>query len=526
LNIVLKNLKIGTRLTICFGTIVLFMLAISGISLSRLSTTAATISQATSIREQQLAPLYDIREALAQTGISARNAFIMDDDSQARAELDLLDQQRERYMQRMDALKVLLAGRADFIKARDGLSQMAKELDRPRKYRDAHDMKGYGEFLVKECTPLRRRIVTDLNEVIKSIESDMSRASATVDSVTAQSRWIVIAISAFALVLAALLALRVTLSVIRPIGHACKFAEAVECGNLTVRLEADSRDELGTMMRTLDRMRLGLESIVREVRDGTTAISQVTGEITAGNTDLSTRTEAQASSLEQTAASMATLTDTVRANADAARAAGSAAIAASSVAAQGGRVMGEVIDKMNTIGTASTRIVDIVGVIDGIAFQTNILALNAAVEAARAGEQGRGFAVVASEVRTLAQRSATAAKEIKALIEESALAIASGSALVDKAGRTMDDIVRNVSSLATTMQEMGVASESQAAQVREINQAVSQVDGLTQQNAALVEEASAAAQSLHEQSQRLSDQVGKFRTSDRSRGVRALSSLT
>jgi methyl-accepting chemotaxis protein len=517
-----KNLKIGSRLAICFGIVVLLMLAITAISLSRLSTTATTIAQATAIRQHQLAPLYDIREALAQTGISARNAFIMEDDGEAKTELGLLDQQREVYMQRLGSLDTLLAGRADFVKARDGLKQMAKELDRPRKYREAHEMKGYGEFLVKECTPLRRQIVGDLNEVIKSIEADMSRASETVDAVTTQSRWIVIAISAAAAVLAALLALRVTLSVTRPIGQACEFAEAVECGNLTVRLDADSHDELGSMMRTLDRMRLGLEAIVREVRDGTTSISEVTSEITAGNTDLSHRTESQASSLEQTAASMAGLTETVRTNADAARAAGAAAVAASSVASEGGRVMNEVVEKMNTIGAASARIVDIVGVIDGIAFQTNILALNAAVEAARAGEQGRGFAVVASEVRTLAQRSATAAKEIKALIEESSSAIASGSSLVDKAGKTMDDIVRNVSGLATAMQEMGAASESQAMQVREINQAVSQVDGLTQQNAALVEQASAAAQSLHEQSQRLSDQVGKFRTSDMSAGALAL----
>jgi methyl-accepting chemotaxis protein len=511
---VLKNLKIGTRLGICFGIVVLLMLAIAAISLGRLTATAATIAEATAIRQNELAPLYNMRESLAQTGISARNAFVIGDDTRARAELDLVDEQRALYMQRLQALDALLGSRADFVKARDGLRQMAKELDRPRKYREAHDMKGYGEFLVNECTPLRRRIVADLNAVIAAIESDLNQASQSVDTVTSQSTWIVLAISAVALLIAALLATLVTLSVVRPIKQACGFAEAVERGDLTVPLETQSGDELGSMMRTLDQMRRGLEKIVREVRDGSAAISLVTAEIAAGNSDLSNRTESQASSLQQTAASMETLTSTVRTNADGARVAGSAAVAASMVAGEGGQVMREVIEKMNMIDAAAARIADIVGVIDGIAFQTNILALNAAVEAARAGEQGRGFAVVAGEVRTLAQRSATAAKEIKGLIGESTAAIASGSELVARAGKTMGDIVDNVSRLAVSMQEMGSASESQAVHVREINQAVSHVDGLTQQNAALVEQASAAAHSLHEQSQRLSDQVGKFRTSD------------
>jgi methyl-accepting chemotaxis protein len=517
---VFKNLKIGTRLAICFGIVVLLMLAIAAIALGRLSTTAATIAQATEIRQNELAPLYNMRESLAQTGISARNAFIIGDDAQARAELDLVDQQRAHYMQRLDALDALLGKRADYAKVRDGLHQMAKELDRPRKYREAHDMTGYAAFLVDECTPLRRRIVADLNAVIAAIESDLNQAGRSVDTFTSQSTWIVLAISVVALAIAALLATLVTLSVVRPIKQACGFAEAVERGDLTVPLESQSRDELGSMMRTLDQMRLGLEKIVREVRDGSAAISHVTAEIAAGNSDLSHRTESQASSLQQTAASMETLTHTVRTNADGARAAGTAAVAASMVASEGGQVMRDVIEKMNTIDAAAARIADIVGVIDGIAFQTNILALNAAVEAARAGEQGRGFAVVAGEVRTLAQRSATAAKEIKGLIGESTSAIASGSELVARAGKTMGDIVDNVSRLAASMQEMGSASENQAVHVREINQAVSHVDGLTQQNAALVEQASAAAHSLHEQSQRLSDQVGRFRTSDKA--VRAL----
>jgi methyl-accepting chemotaxis protein len=306
------------------------------------------------------------------------------------------------------------------------------------------------------------------------------------------------------------LAILVTLSVVRPVRRACQFAEAVERGDLSMPLEAGAKDELGTLMRTLDRMRGGLVRIVQEVRQGATAISSVTEEIASGNQDLSHRTESQAASLQQTSASMQTLTEVVRQNADTASSAGRAAFEASAAAEQGGTVMGQVVEKMSTIDGAAARIVDIIEVMDGIAFQTNILALNAAVEAARAGEQGRGFAVVAGEVRGLAQRSATAAKEIKGLIGESVAAISAGSELVEKAGLTMRDIVGKVTCLADTMQHMASASDGQASSVREINLAVGHVDDLTQQNAALVEEAAAAAQSLHEQSTHLTAQVGKF----------------
>jgi methyl-accepting chemotaxis protein len=516
----LNNLKIRTRLALSFGIVVALMLAIAAIALVRLDATSRAIAQATAIREKQMAPLYDIREALAQTGIEARNAFIMTDDAQARQEFDLLDRQRATYMRRLDELQPVLAGRPEFDKASAGLRQMAQELDRPRKYREAHAMEDYSAFLINECTPLRKKIVVDLDEAIRAIQSDMNAASRDLAAVSGQSTWIVMAISALAVAVAVVLALAVTATIVRPVMRACAFAQAVERGDLTMPLDARAGDELGAMMRTLHAMRLGLQRIVHEVRDGADVITTVTQEIASGNADLSQRTESQASSLQQTTASMETLTATVRRNAATAQAAGAVAGTASAVAAQGGDVMGQVVDKMAAIDGAAARIVDIIQVIDGIAFQTNILALNAAVEAARAGEQGRGFAVVAGEVRSLAQRSAGAAREIKVLIEESVAAIADGSGLVRHAGATMEQIVASVSELAARMQEIVAASDDQAVRVREINQAVLHVDGLTQQNAALVEEASAAAQTLHDQSVRLAENVGRFRT--RAHDARAL----
>ncbi|MGO4331910.1 methyl-accepting chemotaxis protein [Cupriavidus sp. M-11] len=309
----------------------------------------------------------------------------------------------------------------------------------------------------------------------------------------------------------------------RPVRDMLDFALRMGAGDLTTHLEYRASDEVGALARAMRTMQRSLLSVVGEIQEGMSSISSVTRQVAAGNSDLSQRTEQQAASLEETASSMEELTSTVRQNADNARQATGLAANASETAVKGGEAVGRVVQTMDEITEASKKIVDIIGVIEGIAFQTNILALNAAVEAARAGEQGRGFAVVAGEVRGLAQRSANAAKEIKTLIGESEARVANGSAQVDQAGKTMGEIVQAVERVTGIMSEISAASAEQSSGIEQVNEAVAQMDQVTQQNAALVEQAAAAAGSLEDQAARLRDTVATFRVSLRpeARPVRA-----
>ena len=300
-------------------------------------------------------------------------------------------------------------------------------------------------------------------------------------------------------------------SISRPLNEAVRIAQTVAAGDLTSRIEVDGADEASQLLRALKDMNESLVRIVGEVRVSTDTIATASGQIASGNMDLSARTESQASSLEKTASSMEELTSTVKQNADNARQANQLAVSASEVAVKGGSVVTQVVDTMGSINASSKKIVDIIGVIDGIAFQTNILALNAAVEAARAGEQGRGFAVVAAEVRNLAQRSAGAAKEIKTLIGDSVDKVEVGAKLVDQAGATMQEIVDSVRRVTDIMSEITAASQEQMSGIEQVNEAVTQMDSSTQQNAALVEEAAAAAQSLRDQAGKLSQVVSVFK---------------
>jgi methyl-accepting chemotaxis protein len=322
--------------------------------------------------------------------------------------------------------------------------------------------------------------------------------------------WLIGATVLFASV-GAFLGLTVFSAINHPVEEVVAVVTKIASGDLVSKIPSNGKDEFAWLNHELNQMRKHLQKIITEVRLSAEQVSTASGEIAAGNSDLSQRTESQAGSLQETASSMEELTSTVKQNAMHASHANELVAGASTVASRGGQVMTEVVATMDAINTSSRKISDIIGVIDGIAFQTNILALNAAVEAARAGEQGRGFAVVASEVRSLAQRSAEAAKEIKTLIADSVGKVDTGARLVNQAGATMEEILQSVNQVTSIMSEITAASQEQSAGIEQVNRAIEQMDGVTQQNAALVEQSAAAAQSLKDQSDRLSEAVKVFK---------------
>jgi len=361
----------------------------------------------------------------------------------------------------------------------------------------------------KQGMDAMRALLGEIGQAETVLLAQRSEAAAALQ---ARTHWTLLGGGAAALILAALIAWWLARNISVPLRSAIDVARQVAQGDLTVQVKVRSKDETGELMQALKEMTASLLRIVTEVRGGTQAIATASRQIASGNLDLSARTEQQASSLEETASSMEELTSTVQQNAQNAHEANGLAASASAVAGKGGSVVAQVVDTMGSINDSSRKIVDIIAVIDGIAFQTNILALNAAVEAARAGEQGRGFAVVATEVRNLAQRSAGAAKEIKALINDSVAQVESGARLVDEAGHTMHEIVDSVHKVSSIVGHISAASDEQRAGIEQVNQAISEMDHVTQQNASLVEEAAAAAEAMQEQAARLADAVSVFRT--------------
>ncbi|WP_246892448.1 methyl-accepting chemotaxis protein [Achromobacter xylosoxidans] len=511
------NLSIGTRLALGFGTVLALLLALTGLSQYEL-THIGGINRAITEQTWAKANAINIIDVTTRANARANLELIVNTDPRTAETLFArIDTNRKTIDQALETLRPLFRTederqklrlledvRGRYVKSFQGVGALLK-----RGERDAARQR-----LLEETLPLLDGLQDRVIEISWIQSAEMVDASADSQRVIDNAGMLNLILSGLAVVLGGLFAWRVSKSITAPLAQAVSVAETVARGDLGQPILAVTRDETGRLLRALHDMQDKLAGAVRTIRAGSETISSAAGQIAAGNTDLSSRTEEQAASLEETAASMEELASTVKQNADNARQANQLAASASEVAQRGGAVVSAVVSTMGDISASSRKISEIVSVIDGIAFQTNILALNAAVEAARAGEQGKGFAVVAGEVRSLAQRSAQAAREVKTLIEASVSKVAEGAGQAENAGTTMQEVVASVKRVTDIMGEIAAASQEQASGIEQVNRAVSQMDEVTQQNAALVEEAAAAAGSMQDQAHALVRAVGVFRLSE------------
>jgi methyl-accepting chemotaxis protein len=510
----ISNIKIGKRLGLGFALILAMtvLIALAGIwRLTEVAESTRTMMAAPLTKERLITDWYSLNFASIR-----RTAAIVKSTDPALGPYFKEDSAAsvKKAAELLKGIEPLISGEAEkalFAKILDQRKLYSASRDGAVKAKAAGNEEEAAKLLEQGFTPAAKLYQELLQELVVMQRTSIDATAKAIDANATRSTMIITALTAGAVLLGAILSWLLTTGITRPIRAAVDLAETVAGGDLTRSVKTDTTDETGSLLRALGHMNDSLVRIVSQVRNGTDTIATGSAEISAGNFDLSSRTEQQASALEETAASMEELTTTVRQNADNARQANQLSIAASEVAAQGGAVVGQVITTMGSINESSRKIVDIIGVIDGIAFQTNILALNAAVEAARAGEQGRGFAVVASEVRNLAQRSAAAAKEIKVLIGDSVDKVDVGAKLVDQAGATMEQVVSSIRRVTDIMAEITHASQEQTGGIEQVNQAIGQMDQVTQQNAALVEEAAAAAASMQDQAATLAQVVSVFK---------------
>ena len=512
-----NNLRIGVRMGMGFALMIASILGVALYARVALHGVSGELHLLTDDRMVKVGQLVEIKDNVRTIASSIRTMVLTSDASLRESEIKSIAESRAQNGKVVSQLE-------DTIKAEKGVALLKVSADKRAAYNEtvgkvialigANKTEEATTLLLGELRPAQFAYLKTLDELTDFQAELVKSSSEDADASVTSAATMMIAVASVVGLLGALLAWLITRSITTPLRQAVELAETVARGDLRSRIEVSSKDETGQLLSALKRMNEALINTVSTVRGNAESVATASSQIAQGNLDLSQRTEEQASNLQQTAASMEQLTATVKQNADTARQAAQLASGASGVASQGGNVVSRVVSTMEDISASSRKISDIIGTIDGIAFQTNILALNAAVEAARAGEQGRGFAVVASEVRNLAQRSAQAAKEIKGLIGASVEKVQAGTALVGDAGRTMDEIVTQVKRVSDLLSEISAAGVEQTQGIAQISDAVMQLDQVTQQNAALVEESAAAAESLSVQAGQLSQAVSFFTTAD------------
>jgi len=510
----MTNLKLGTRLGLAFGLVVLLLIGITGLGIQSLGALHDGTQLIVKNRYPQVVVANDIVLQISDNAIAMRNILLIDDHDALLKEIQRIEDGEKGINANLVTLQQMLSsdmGRKSYGEISALRATYEKGQKEFLKLAATGATMDASQLLLTSLRNDQQNYINRVKGFIKGGSIVMAKSSVEASDLYHGKTVIMLSMAAIAVLLACGFAYWITRSITRPVNHAVQVAQSVAAGDLSSHVDVNSQDEIGQLLMALRDMNGSLTTIVSEVRSGADTIATASSEIAIGNLDLSSRTEQQAGSLEETAATMEQLTSTVRQNADNARQANQLAATASDVASHSGSVVAQVVTTMGSISESSRKIVDIISVIDGIAFQTNILALNAAVEAARAGEQGRGFAVVASEVRSLAQRSAGAAKEIKALIDDSVEKVDIGSKLVAQAGSTMDEVVASVKRVSDIVGEISFASQEQSSGIEQVNQAITHMDEVTQQNAALVEQAAAAAQSLQDQSANLAQVVGVFR---------------